>query len=100
MRAKLVFVNGPEDGREIEVPLPAAFGRLPESEVPIPFDLLASRRHACLRAEKGEVILEDLGSRNGTYFLTGEPLKEKTVIDRGTLFRVGGVWFCFLGTEE
>ena len=95
--ARLVFVNGPEDGSELLVRLPAVFGRLPESGVPLPFDSLASRRHARLSAEGERFFLEDLGSRNGTFLLTGEPLRGATEIAPGDLFRVGGAWFRLLG---
>jgi len=96
--ARLSIVSGPEDGREIRAVLPAVFGRLPDCEVPIPYDWLASRRHARLSIAGTSFVLEDLGSRNGTFLLTGEPVRESRPIATGELFRVGGVWFRLAGT--
>ena len=93
MMTKLVFLNGPEDGKEIEREVPVTFGRLPESDVPIPYDSLSSRRHAQLLHDGESYVLDDLGSSNGTFLLTGEPILKPTKIAADTIFRVGGVWF-------
>lgn len=92
-KVRLVFLNGPEDGKEIERSVPVVFGRLPESDVPIPYDSLASRRHARITREGETCLLEDLGSSNGTFLLTGEPILNPTAVRPDTIFRVGGVWF-------
>ncbi|MBI2213776.1 MAG: FHA domain-containing protein [Acidobacteria bacterium] len=95
--ARLVFVSGPEDGKEIQAPIPAIFGRLAENEVPLQYDYLSSRRHACLSHDGETFILEDLGSRNGTFLLTGEPVHSPLPIESGAVFKVGGVWLKLLG---
>lgn len=94
---QLVFLNGPEDGKELTRNLPLVFGRLLESDVPIPYDALASRKHARLTVDGDEIILEDLGSSNGTYLLTGQPVLAPSVIRPNTIFRVGGVWLRLIG---
>lgn len=94
---RLVFLNGPEDGKEVTRGLPVVFGRLLETDVPIPYDALASRRHAQLAIDGSSVVLEDLGSSNGTFLLTGQPVLTPTPIVPGTLFRVGGVWLKLVG---
>jgi pSer/pThr/pTyr-binding forkhead associated (FHA) protein len=99
-KVRLAFVNGPEDGNEVRVALPAVFGRLPDNDVPLPYDSLASRRHARLSKEDDRFVLEDVGSRNGTFLLTGEPLRAPTALLPGDLFRVGGIWFRFGGEER
>jgi pSer/pThr/pTyr-binding forkhead associated (FHA) protein len=96
---KLVFLNGPEDGKELTRNLPVVFGRQLESDVPIPYDALASRRHAQLDLQGDEVVLEDLDSRNGTFFLTGQPVVTPTAVGPGTLFRVGGIWLRLVGVS-
>lgn len=96
---RLVFLNGPEDGKELTRRLPVVFGRFLESDIPIPYDALASRRHAQLVVSDGDVILEDLGSSNGTFLLTGEPVVKATPIRPGALFRVGGVWMRLVGVS-
>jgi hypothetical protein len=95
--AHLVFVSGPEDGREFQRILPVVFGRLLENEVPMPYDYLASRRHARLSRDGESFVLEDLGSRNGTFLITGEPLHAPVKIEPGAIFRVGGVWMKLIG---
>jgi hypothetical protein len=45
-------------------PLPAEIGRDPASGIPLR-DPAVSRRHALLRAEEDDVVIEDLGSRTG-----------------------------------
>jgi pSer/pThr/pTyr-binding forkhead associated (FHA) protein len=95
--AHLVFVSGPEDGREMRRKLPIVFGRLSENEVPIQYDYLASRRHARLTYDGTAFVLEDLGSRNGTFLITGEPLHSPARIEPGAIFRVGGVWIKLIG---
>ena len=96
---RLVFLNGPEDGKELTRTLPVVFGRYLESDVAVPYDALASRRHAQLAFADDDVMLEDLGSRNGTFLLTGQPVVTPTPIQPGTLFRVGGVWFRLVGVS-
>lgn len=96
---RLVFLNGPEDGKEVTRGLPVVFGRFLESDVPIPYDALASRKHAQLTFHDGDLMLEDLGSSNGTFLLTGQPVLAPTPIIPGTRFRVGGVWLRLVGVS-
>jgi pSer/pThr/pTyr-binding forkhead associated (FHA) protein len=96
---RLVFLNGPEDGKELTRLLPLVFGRLIESDIPIPYDALASRKHARLSFEGDAVVLEDLGSSNGTFLLTGQPVLAPTPIGENTIFRVGGVWMRLTGVS-
>jgi DNA-binding winged helix-turn-helix (wHTH) protein len=50
----------------------------------------ASRRHARILVEGGEVILEDLASKNGT-FLRGQRISAPTPLADGDVFRLGRV---------
>ena len=49
-----------------------------------------SRRHARIVVEAGQVILEDLGSKNGT-FLRGQRISAPTPLADGDVFRLGRV---------
>jgi len=49
-----------------------------------------SRRHACIRVEGGQVILEDLASKNGT-FVRGQRISAPTALADGDVFRLGRV---------
>jgi DNA-binding winged helix-turn-helix (wHTH) protein len=49
-----------------------------------------SRRHACIVVRGGEVTIEDLGSKNGTY-VNGRRVREITRLDDGCRMRIGPV---------
>lgn len=62
----------------------------------IPYDSWASRRHAQLRllrlGDEDGIIVEDLGSRNGTY-IDGHRLHSPTLARPGQILRVGSTIF-------
>jgi len=47
-----------------------------------------SRRHARIFRENGNILIEDLGSTNGTY-LDGERIEKKTVVMQENVIRIG-----------
>lgn len=53
-----------------------------------------SRRHARITLEDGRVILEDLGSKNGTFWRDQSLTEPKTLVD-GEAFRLGQVWVTY-----
>jgi DNA-binding response OmpR family regulator len=53
-----------------------------------------SRQHARVRRQGGEVVVEDIGSTNGT-FLNGERVMEPTGLHDGDRIAVGDVTFVF-----
>ncbi len=61
----LSVVAGPDRDREITVPLPCVIGRK-EGDL-ILGDRTVSGRHALMRRSGGSLVIEDLGSTNGTY---------------------------------
>jgi len=63
-------------------------GRSPSCDISFVDDTYASSIHARVYPRNGDVFVEDLGSRNGT-FLNEEPLDGPTAIERGDLLRVG-----------
>jgi DNA-binding winged helix-turn-helix (wHTH) protein len=68
-------------------------GRHSESVVPLDSEAV-SRRHARLQVSAGQAILEDLGSRNGT-FARGRRLAAPARLANGDEFRLGSVAFTF-----
>jgi len=56
-------------------------------------DATVSRHHARLTITAEQVLLEDLGSKNGT-FIDGKRI-EKSILDDGSEFHVGGVRLVF-----
>ena len=65
MTPALVFKEGPLAGRRVEVVGELVIGRV-DAGLTID-DEEVSRRHAVVRPGDGEIEIEDLGSRNGTY---------------------------------
>jgi DNA-binding winged helix-turn-helix (wHTH) protein len=66
-------------------------GRHPASVVPNASDTV-SRRHALLRIAGGQVVLEDLGSRHGT-FVAGQRIEEPRPLADGDSFQLGPLLF-------
>ena len=72
---------------------PNVLGRDPSSGILID-DGTVSRRHACLQLDGETAILEDLGSKNGT-FIDGERLTAPATLADGTTFVLGDVSIIF-----
>lgn len=89
---KLVVLDG--DMKGLEVPLDAAeltLGRRSDNDVCLPLDMKVSRRHARLFRAADALMLEDLGSANGT-FLRQRRIYEPTPLAPGDRFRLGRTW--------
>jgi DNA-binding NtrC family response regulator len=73
------------------VPLPDSFdvvvGRLPGCTITLDYELV-SRHHAKITRRGPEIIIEDLGSRNGT-FVNGNRIEAQTVIAAGDEIAIG-----------
>jgi serine phosphatase RsbU (regulator of sigma subunit) len=72
-------------------------GRSSSADLALP-DPLLSRHHARLRREGGAVLVEDLGSRNGT-FLNGRPLGAPAPLSPGDRISFGGSSLTVRGGE-
>ena len=72
-------------------------GRAPESNIHLP-DPSVSRQHALVYIEDEKAILEDMGSRNGTY--VNEERVKKAVLSNGDVVRIGNVTARFLEEGE
>jgi pSer/pThr/pTyr-binding forkhead associated (FHA) protein len=70
--------------------LEMSIGRLAGSDILLPKDKLASRRHATIRYENGNYIVHDEGSSNGT-FVNGQQLEEhgSRVLNDGDRLGIG-----------
>ena len=88
----LEFVEPEENaGQRIEIESVLTVGRSPECELSLA-DTYLSGRHARFTLDDGDLLLEDLGSTNGTY-VNEQPLVHRTKLDRGDIVQVGGVLF-------
>ena len=85
---------GHTPGMEYDVGDGAVMGRGDQAEIRLE-DPFASSRHARLMRQGGIVVLEDLGSTNGTY-LNEELLSGPQPLHRGDRVRIGDSEFTYL----
>lgn len=74
-------------------------GRAKNADISIADASSLSRRHACLTYRIESVILEDLGSTNGTY-VNDVRIEQPTLLRSGDRFQVGSVHFKFLQERD
>ena len=87
-RLYLVGLEGPDAGRYFELTAaPLAGGRDGHLSLVLS-DNQVSRLHLLVTAENGVVIVEDLGSTNGTY-VDGQRIVDRAPLPVGSLLRVG-----------
>lgn len=80
MRHRLTVISGPAEGTEIEVgSTPFTFGREAKGEGALGDDAEISRAHARVRERGSELVVEDLGSTNGT-FVNGDRIAGTTAL--------------------
>ena len=85
---------GHTPGMEYDIGEGAVMGRGDQAEIRLE-DPFASSRHARLLRQGGVVVLEDLGSTNGTY-LNEELLSGPQPLHRGDRVRIGDSEFTFI----
>jgi pSer/pThr/pTyr-binding forkhead associated (FHA) protein len=92
MQVKLKVIGGKNDGREISLAVPEfIIGRGEEAHLKPSSDLI-SRKHCSIKVRDNDVVITDLGSRNGT-FINGEPIKGEYLAKVGDVLRVGRLQF-------
>ena len=91
MDAKLVVVGGEARVTEIELNLPLTVGRGRNSGLALPHPLV-SRKHCEIYEEEGKIVVNDLGSLNGT-FVGDRRINEPTFLMPGELLTIGTVTF-------
>jgi protein phosphatase len=80
-----------DQGKKINCPLDKTYftiGREKKCNIFISDDITVSRHHCTLRVESDQVILEDMGSRNGTY-LNGKKVTGSIALPVPSWFIVG-----------
>ena len=95
IEARLIVERAPghTPGMEYDVGDGAVMGRGDQAEIRLE-DPFASSRHAKLTPQGGIVVLEDLGSTNGTY-LNEELLSGPQPLHQGDRVRIGDSEFTF-----
>jgi hypothetical protein len=84
---------GLQSGRAYDLSEGALLGRADQADIVLE-DSFASSRHARLVPHGDVMVLEDLGSTNGTY-LNGEPLRGPQPLHVGDRIRIGDSEFTF-----
>ena len=74
-------------------------GRSPAAEISLPDVLSISRTHAQVEHQGDRVLVEDLGSTNGTY-VNDRPIDGEKILHSGDRFQVGAVHFKFLHERD
>ncbi len=101
----VTVMSGPDDGREYRFRYSdgvgslgpngvwiLTLGRRDDCDLCLLFDTQVSRRHARLvGTPDGRWLLEDVGSRNGT-FVGRKRIDSVTELEPGTMFRIGRTW--------
>ena len=84
---------GFEPGSAFELAQEVVLGRGSSADIQLE-DTFASARHARIAPQGSVMVLEDLGSTNGTY-LNGEPLRGPKPLHHGDRIRIGDTEFSF-----
>jgi hypothetical protein len=92
-RLRVETAAGLRDGVAYDLSDGAVLGRGDQSDIRLE-DSFASTSHARLVPQGDVVVLEDLGSTNGTY-LNGEPLRGPQPLHVGDRIRIGDSEFTF-----
>mgnify|MGYP000176875863 CR=1 FL=1 len=103
-RLALLWLSGPHTGEEhvLSADKPTICGRSRDAHIRIEDDLV-SRRHTKISFVNGRFMVEDLGSKNGT-FLNGEKLTAPVELKAGDYLRIGEATFhvvvpCLVGDQ-
>jgi hypothetical protein len=84
----LIMIEGASVGRRVEIAGgPMTLGRDAGNDIPLD-DTQASRRHAQLGREGGSLVIQDLGSTNGT-FVNEERIAGPRALRTGDRIRIG-----------
>ena len=97
MHARLIVVEPKLQPPEYQLDLPVMIGRGGEAKLQLDHHLI-SRHHCELYEENGQMMVRDLGSRNGTFI--GGQRVETAPLPSGDLLTVGGITFRALYGNE
>lgn len=92
MEYKLVVVSGETRNKEVVIKPPAVIGRSRDADVTLGHPLVSRRHCAITTDDQGLLVVEDLGSLNGTFH--GEQrITEPVYLEPGDLLSIGTVTF-------
>ncbi len=94
----LIAQTGPLNGQRWPIKDTLLLGREDDCEIVIP-SRQVSRSHARITASDGGVLLEDLGSKNGTH-INGKPLQEPVYLQDGDIIQIAlAQLFVFISSD-
>ena len=88
----LVIVDGRNAGMTFPLPPSCTIGRAPDNSIVVPDQFISSHHARIYKSKKGEWVLEDLGSTNGSY-LDEKQIAGPVIIKPGQLIRLGATSF-------
>ena len=92
MEYKLIVVAGEAKQKVIKIKPPTIIGRSRDADIPVGHSLVSRRHCEITVGEDGMLIVEDLGSLNGTYH--GEQrISEPVYLEPGDTLTVGSITF-------
>ena len=89
--AKLIVVGGDAKAGEFQLRLPCQIGRSKQATLTLPHHLV-SRKHCEIREKDGKLLVQDLGSMNGTY-IKDQKIVGEAILEPGELLTIGTVTF-------
>ncbi|MEJ2363713.1 MAG: FHA domain-containing protein [Deltaproteobacteria bacterium] len=93
----LIIESGSTQERVFPFYQKITIGRQSTNDISIA-DRLVSKRHAVIGRVKGQIVVKDLGSRNGTL-VNGDKV-EKAILSSGDRLKIGGAMLRFFKKEE
>jgi hypothetical protein len=94
----LIAKTGPLSGERWLIKKEIRIGRDPFCDIVVP-ERQVSRFHSRIYPEKNNILLEDLGSKNGT-FLNGNTIEEPVVLQEGDIIQIALIQsFYFLSSD-
>lgn len=91
--ATLLVLAGPRAREQLTLGAETTIGRLEGNQIVLPDDQV-SRRHAVIRCQGDTYLIEDLGSRNGTY-VNGVRIGTAQPLHDGDLITIGATQMAF-----
>ncbi len=97
--AAFVVIHGEELGRKYDLlKMPMIIGRSSKADIQVDQDSV-SRNHARLGADGARLVIEDLGSTNGTI-VNDEHIEGPTRLRNGDFIKIGRTIFKFIATNN
>jgi pSer/pThr/pTyr-binding forkhead associated (FHA) protein len=89
---------GPNSGASYAIPKQLVLGRSRSADLVLA-DEAVSREHASVRPDGVTVVIEDLGSANGTW-VNGEQIDSPCRVEEGDLIQVGDTTLALLTEDD